>query len=140
MISGVLDSAMRVEEPIGRHPVDRKKMAILPNGRSACSIIRPLKRFMKASHIEIEIITGRTHQIRVHMSYKKHPIVGDKLYGFKKNIFTKSNNILSSIKSEFGQYLHAYSLMFSDPSTNSMREYTAPYPKEYQLLLDTLSE
>ena len=140
MISGILDTNMRIDEPIGRHPVDRKKMAVLSNGRSACSIIKPLMCFKKASHVQIEIITGRTHQIRVHMSYKKHPIIGDKLYGFKKNIFSKSDNLLDCINSNFGQYLHAYSLSFIDPSTDSIREYTAPYPKEYQLFLDTISE
>jgi len=140
IIAGVFDKPTRIEEPIGRHPVDRKKMTVSSNGRFACSIVKPLEYFSKASHVEVDIITGRTHQIRVHMAYKKHPILGDKLYGFKKNIFSKSQNILSSIEASFGQYLHAYYLSFSDPRTNEIKEYRAPYPKEYQVLLDVLSE
>lgn len=140
IISGVLDGAIRIEEPIGRHPVDRKKMTVSSNGRYACSIVKPLRKFTKASHVEINIITGRTHQIRVHMSHIKHPIIGDTIYGFKKNIFSKSRNILNSIKPSFGQYLHAYSLAFPDPKTGIIKEYFAPHPREYQLLLDMIDE
>lgn len=74
------------------------------------------------------------------MSHKKHPVVGDTLYGFKKNIFSKSHNILNSINPSFGQYLHAFSLSFPDPKTDAMKEYFAPYPREYQSLLDVMSE
>tara|TARA_B100000035_G_scaffold315479_1_gene336797 strand:+ start:7907 stop:8842 length:936 start_codon:yes stop_codon:yes gene_type:complete len=139
IVSGIIDSSMRIEEPIARHPVDRKKMAVSSKGRFACSIIKPLKFYENTSHVEVDIITGRTHQIRVHMAYKKHPIIGDRLYGFKKNIFVKSHNILNSINFSFGQYLHAHSLSFADPKTNVIKTYSAPYPKDYQLLLDVIS-
>ena len=140
LVCGTFDKSMRIDEPIGRHPVNRKKMAVSPNGKPACSIIKPLKIFEKISHLQVQIITGRTHQIRVHLSHKNFPLIGDPLYGYKKNSFSKSPKINESIVADFGQYLHAYSLSFNDPQSNKMREYRAKYPEEYQILLDTLND
>ncbi len=138
-ISGNLSQELSIEQPISRHPVNRKKMAISHNGKQAVSIIKPLQIFQKATHVEIKIITGRTHQIRVHAAHIKKPVIGDQLYGFRKNIFSKLPVILSCIDSSFGQYLHAYSLTFTDPVSKQKKKYIANYPKEYQLLLDTMN-
>ena len=72
------------------------------------------------------------------MDYLKSPIIGDKMYGYKKNIFSKTPELFDCIESGFGQYLHAYALSFSDPKSSNIKEYTATYPKEFQLLLDTM--
>ena len=89
-------------------PVNRKKMSVKFNGKPALSIIKPLKSFDYASHIEVKIITGRTHQIRVHMSHINRPVIGDS-YMDITNIFQRRLNIYEAINQNFGQYLHAYS-------------------------------
>ena len=115
-------------------------MSVSSHGKLACSIVEPLKIYEKISHLQIQIITGRTHQIRVHLSHKNFPLIGDTLYGYKKNSFSKFPKICDSIVADFGQYLHAYSLSFYDPQSNKMREYQAKYPEEYEILLDTLND
>ncbi len=138
IVSGSISNSVNIEEPIGRHPVNRKKMAIIDNGKYSLSIIKPLQNFQKASHIQIQIITGRTHQIRVHLSHINRPVVGDKLYGYKHNIFINMPDIHKHITSKFSQYLHSYSLSFYDPATNKKRNYNAKYPNEYIQLLNQL--
>ena len=96
-----------VDGPIGRHPADRKRMAIVPGGRSARTNWRVLKRLRGATLIEARLTTGRTHQIRVHMASVGHPLVGDPVYGPKK----------PAIPVEGGQLLHAFRLGFVHPST-----------------------
>ena len=115
-------------------------MAVRSNGRHALSRIRPLSVYKNVSHIEIELITGRTHQIRVHLSFIKHPVIGDYVYGFKNSVFNKYQNIMNRIDKSFAQYLHAYSLSFIDPKTKKIKTYTAPYPKEYRILLEELKK
>ena len=134
-----IDKSIIVEEPIGRHPVNRKKMSIQSNGRQAISKIKPLNIFKRASHVEVELITGRTHQIRVHLSHLNHPVIGATMYGYKKTFFTKNLHLAKTIDPLFFQYLHSYSLSFRDPKTNKVRTYTADYPKEYSLLLNELN-
>jgi 23S rRNA pseudouridine1911/1915/1917 synthase len=140
LITRVIDKPITIEEPIARHLVNRKKMTVRSNGRYALSKIRPLSVYKNTSHVEIELITGRTHQIRVHLSFIKHPVIGDDVYGYKKSIFNKHQNILNRIDKSFAQYLHAYSLSFTDPKTKILKTYTAPYPKEYSILLEELKK
>ena len=140
LVCGAVSKNIRIDEPIGRHPVNRKKMSVKFNGKPALSIIKPLKSFDYASHIEVKIITGRTHQIRVHMSHINRPVIGDRLYGYNKNIFQRRLNIYEAINQNFGQYLHAYSLSFSDPTTKKIRKYKADYPKEYYSLLKEMNK
>ena len=136
LVAGVTPGPLNIEEPINRHPIHRKKMTISDRGKYALSKIKPLDNFEKASHVQIQIITGRTHQIRVHLSHINRPVIGDKLYGFKKNKFNKMPNIYNSIDNDFLQYLHSYSLSFNDPKTNNKKIYKATYPEKYSLLLN----
>jgi 23S rRNA pseudouridine1911/1915/1917 synthase len=140
LVTRIINKPITIEEPIARHAVNRKKMSVKSNGRYALSKIKPLSIFKNASHVEIELITGRTHQIRVHLSFIKNPVIGDIVYGFKNNIFKKYPKIFDKINKSFAQYLHAYSLTFSDPKTNKIKTYTAPYPKEYTILLEELEK
>ncbi len=140
LISGNIQKSLNIEEPIGRHPINRKKMIVTDRGKHALSRIRPLENYQNASHIQVQIITGRTHQIRVHMAHINRPVIGDKLYGFKKNNFNRVSNIYNSIDSEFSQYLHSYSLSFHDPKNNKEKKYIAPYPKLYSLLLNEFNK
>ena len=118
-----------VDAPIGRHPIDRKKMAIEPrNGRDAITHYRVLERFGNYTYIECQLETGRTHQIRVHMSSIHHPIVGDDVYGPAKCPFSALQ----------GQTLHAQVLGFIHPRTGEYMEFSAPLPEYFENLLTKL--
>ena len=116
-----------VDAPIARHRTDRKKMAVDPNGRSAVTRWRVLERFGDMTLLRVELETGRTHQIRVHMAYIKHPIVGDEVYGHAKN----SLGIV-------GQALHAGELRLTHPATGEEMVFTAPLPEEFVNALEKL--
>lgn len=117
-----------VNAPIGRHPVDRKKMAVNPkNGKEAITHYRVLKRFRQYTYLECELETGRTHQIRVHMSSLHHPILGDVVYGPAKCPYRLQ-----------GQTLHAQTIGFVHPRTGAYMEFSAPLPEYFEKLLKTL--
>ena len=113
---------------IGRNPKDRQKMAVVrENGKDATTNFRVLERFGAYTLVECRLMTGRTHQIRVHMAYIGHPVVGDPKYGAKKCAF--------SIE---GQALHSKTLMFTHPRTGERMEFEAPLPEDMQMILDDL--
>ncbi|MGN1147675.1 MAG: RluA family pseudouridine synthase [Lachnospiraceae bacterium] len=116
-----------VNRPIGRHPVDRKKMAVTENGKKAVTHYRVLKRFEKYTLIECVLETGRTHQIRVHMASIGHPILGDEVYSTQKSPFKLE-----------GQTLHAKILGFKHPSSGEYIEVDAPLPDYFKHLLEIL--
>ena len=117
----------KVEGNIGRHPTDRKKMAIVPEGKSAITHYRVIREFSNASYVEFELETGRTHQIRVHMASIGHPLLGDVLYGSQKNPYHLA-----------GQALHAMTIGFIHPKTGEYMEVSAPLPEYFEKLLLTL--
>lgn len=122
-----------IEANIGRHPVNRQKMTVLdPAGsarsREAISHYRVIRELGKYTLLEVKIKTGRTHQIRVHLSHLGHPIVGDQVYGRKNE----------ELKAE-GQLLHAYKLKFDHPRTGERVEFEAPMPAEMAEILKSLS-
>ena len=115
----------RIEGPIGRHPIERKKMAInQKNGKPAVTHYRVLEHFQKHTYMEFELETGRTHQIRVHMSSIGHPLLGDMLYSSGKSPYKLQ-----------GQTLHAVVIGFMHPSTGKYMEIEAPLPEYFQKLL-----
>ncbi len=121
IVSGVIaHNEGTIDAPIGRSNNDRKKMTINPNGKSAVTKFRVLERFAHNTLVEFSLLTGRTHQIRVHMRYIGYPLLGDPLYGHKKEIDKK-----------FGQYLHAKKLGFIHPKTNKAVEFECEIPEEY---------
>ena len=129
-VGGFREDAGTVDAPIGRHPVDRKKMAVEPrNGRPAVTHWRVLNRFSGYTHIECRLETGRTHQIRVHMAYLGHPLLGDTVYGSKKPVAGLA-----------GQCLHARRLTFRHPSTGERMELECPLPDWFQAVLRRLSQ
>ena len=107
VIGGMKADAGEVEGPIGRHPTDRKKMAIVPGGREAKTYWKVLEPLKGATLLECVLTTGRTHQIRVHMASIGHPVLGDPVYGPKKSPYPV----------EGGQLLHAFRLGFTHPTT-----------------------
>ena len=118
-----------IEGAIGRHPVDRKKMAINEkNGKPAVTHYKVLERFGNYTYMQFKLETGRTHQIRVHMSSIGHPLLGDSLYASGKTPF----------KNLCGQTLHAKTIGFIHPSTNEYMECSAPLPEYFEKLLSQL--
>lgn len=118
-----------VDAPVGRHPTDRKRMCVNEkNGRRAVTHYRVLKRFRGFTYIECRLETGRTHQIRVHMADRHHPLVGDFVYGPAKCPFKLQ-----------GQTLHAGVLGFVHPRTGEYMEFEAPLPEYFEKLLEKLS-
>jgi len=114
-----------IDAPIGRHPTDRKKMAVnVKNSREATTHFKVLERFPKHTYIECRLETGRTHQIRVHMAYIGHPLLGDKVYGKKKQPFDLE-----------GQVLHAKVLGFEHPISGKYMEFTAELPEYFKDIL-----
>ena len=122
------DDEGTVEGPIGRHPTDRKKMAInSKNGKPAQTHYKVLERFGQYTYIECRLETGRTHQIRIHMTSIGHPLLGDTVYGSSKNPFHLQV-----------QTLHAMVLGFVHPVTGEYMEFTAPLPDYFLKLLEKL--
>lgn len=131
LVQGVLsEPAGLIDAPIGRHETERKKMAVnLKNGKEARTHYYVKERFARNTFIECRLETGRTHQIRVHMAYLGHPLVGDPLYG------TRKNNL------DFpGQALHAYALGFIHPRTEEPLYFEAPLPQHFQTVLKELAQ
>ncbi|MGL4484392.1 MAG: RluA family pseudouridine synthase [Anaerovoracaceae bacterium] len=117
-----------ITEPIGRDPKNRKKYAVAyNNSKPAETKYIVIEQAGKYSLVELQLETGRTHQIRVHMAYIKHPVLGDPLYGPKKNEFGLS-----------GQMLHAYHLGFTHPSTNERMEFNAELPADFNKVKESI--
>jgi len=130
IVHGVLKADTgTVNAPIGRHPVDRKKMSINEkNGKEAVTHYRVLRRFRRFTFVECQLETGRTHQIRVHMASIGHPLLGDQVYGPAKVPFSGLQ----------GQTLHAGVLGIIHPSTGEYMEFTAPLPAYFEAVLKKL--
>lgn len=127
-LGGFREDRGTVDAPVGRHPVDRKRMAVVPGGRPAITHWEVLGRFPGVTHLRCRLETGRTHQIRVHLAYLGHPILGDTVYGGKK-----------PVPGLHGQCLHAVGLRFTHPRTGNPVELCCPLPEEFQAQLDKLA-
>lgn len=125
--SQILDQKIIIDAPIGRDDKDRTKMCVTAkNSKLAVTHVKVLELFTNYSYIECQLETGRTHQIRVHLNYINHPIVGDPKYGRRKDDFS------------FGQYLHAYKLVLKHPRTDEVMEFFADLPNEFKEKLKEL--
>lgn len=116
-----------VDAPIGRSPKDRKKMAVVPDGRSAVTDFEVIERFGAYTLVRCKLRTGRTHQIRVHMKYIGHSVVGDKAYGIKNERFALA-----------GQLLHAKEISFIHPETGEKVTFSCPLPEDFASVLEVL--
>lgn len=116
-----------VRTNIGRHPVERIKMAVVKDGKEAITNYKVLERFKSNTLVECRLETGRTHQIRVHMAHLHHPLIGDQVYGYKKQKFKLQ-----------GQALHAKNLGFIHPTTGEYMEFDSQLPEYFQDILDKL--
>ena len=127
IINGHLrDEGGTVDAPIGRHPVDRKKMAIVKGGKPAVTHYSVVSHLEKADHIALQLETGRTHQIRVHMASLGHPLLGDTVYGGGKSRFEVTHASLLS-----GQCLHAKTISFVHPITGQFMKFDSALPEYF---------
>ena len=125
LVSGVInENTGKINAPIGRSLIDRKKMCVTDkNSKSAITNFTVLERYKNSTLIECILETGRTHQIRVHMSYIGHPVINDPVYGKKIN--------------DYGQLLHAYYLGFNHPTTKKFMEFTCPLEDKFNEMLES---
>ncbi|MGD8359660.1 MAG: 23S rRNA pseudouridine(1911/1915/1917) synthase RluD [Lysobacterales bacterium] len=128
-----------VDAPIGRHPRDRKRMAVVASGRPAVTHYRVLERFGFATWLEVSLETGRTHQIRVHMAREGHALVGDPVYG-RRGLKTRGvpAGALEAMRSFPRQALHARTLELVHPGTGEVKRFEAPLPADLEHLLAAL--
>jgi 23S rRNA pseudouridine1911/1915/1917 synthase len=127
LVYGVInENKGRINAPIGRDPDDRKKMAVVKDGKNAITNFTVLKRFKDFTYIECRLETGRTHQIRVHLEYIGHPLVGDKSYGRRKVI------------GDLGQFLHAKTIGFKHPKTGEWMEFDSELPEYFKEFMNNL--
>lgn len=137
--AGVLTGGGTIDEPIGRHPVDRTRMAVHPNGRPAVTHYTVAERFRAHTLVDVRLETGRTHQIRVHFAYRRHPLVGDPVYGGRLALPAgASGALVEALRGFRRQALHAARLAFEHPVTAEAIDVTAELPDDFAALIDVL--
>ena len=136
---GTITAGTTIDQPIGRHPVDRKRMAVQANGREAVTHFTVREKFPAHSLLDVRLETGRTHQIRVHMAHIRHPLVGDPVYGGRmampRGISPQLEQVIRGFRR---QALHAQRLSFEHPHSAEMLSFEAPIPPDMQQLIETL--
>jgi 23S rRNA pseudouridine1911/1915/1917 synthase len=139
LATGVMTSGGKIDQPIGRHPVHRTRMAVVEKGKPSMTHYRIIKKYPAHTLIRVQLETGRTHQIRVHMAYIHHPIAGDPVYGGQgKSPRGVSENICTAVKALRRQALHACFLGLTHRVTGESCNWEAPLPDDFQSLLQLL--
>lgn len=141
VVVGTMTAGGTVNAPLGRHPKDRKRQAVVDNGKPAVTHFRVAERFAGHTHVRCQLETGRTHQIRVHMSHVGWPLVGDPVYGGRLRFPAGASEALRDELKNFGrQALHARRLRFDHPSTGEEVMCHAPLPDDMVKLLDCMRQ
>jgi 23S rRNA pseudouridine1911/1915/1917 synthase len=139
--TGVMTGGGTVDEPIGRHRTDRLRMTVRQDGRPAITHYRVLERFRAHTYLDVKLETGRTHQIRLHLSHVRYPIVGDQVYGGR---FAQpkgaTERLLVTLRAFKRQALHAAALAFDHPRTGKRLSLQSPLPADYAELLGALRD
>jgi len=139
LVAGTFTGGGSVDAPIGRHPRDRVRMAVVGGGREAVTHYRIAERFAGHTLLRVHLETGRTHQIRVHMLHIGHPLVGDPVYGGRTRLPKGADQAVREALGAFRrQALHAASLELDHPLTGERLSWTAPRPADFNALLDAL--
>jgi len=139
--NGLLTGSGVVDQPIGRHPRQRIKMAVVSDGKEARTHYSVLQRFHGHSHIKLQLETGRTHQIRVHMAHLNHPLVGDSLYAGRFKIQKgTSAEFIDFLRNFERQALHAAELALIHPHTGEEVSWSSPLPADFEALLARLGD
>ena len=140
VVVGVMTGGGTIDAPIGRHPKQRKKMAVVASGgKPAVTHYRVARRFGHHTRVAVNLETGRTHQIRVHMAHQHYPLIGDPVYGGRPRIPAGASPALVSALRGFGrQALHAITLGFVHPTSGEALAFESPLPADMLALLDVL--
>ena len=140
VVYGVLVAGGTVDAPLDRHPVDRLRRAVVEDGKPAVTHYRVRQRFRAHTHLQVNLETGRTHQIRVHMAHIRHPLMGDPLYGGGLKLPKgASPEFIEALRAFKRQALHAERIAFAHPRSGETIDVEAPRPADLQALLDALA-
>ncbi len=140
VVAGRAPAQGRVDAPIGRHPRDRQRMAVVPSGKPAVTHYKVLQRFLNFSHLGVALETGRTHQIRVHMQHMDLPLVGDPVYGLRRRLPGLAGEVERAITEFPRQALHARTLRLNHPDSGERLAFEAPIPADLARLLAILAD
>ena len=141
VVQGVLTGGGTVDAALGRHPVNRKKRAVVEMGQRAVSHYRVIRRYRSHTHLEVKLDTGRTHQIRVHMAHLNHPIVGDPMYGGRQSVPAAcSEELINCLKNFKRQALHACRLALHHPGSGKLMSWESATPPDMVGLICELSK
>ncbi|MEJ2129389.1 MAG: 23S rRNA pseudouridine(1911/1915/1917) synthase RluD [Woeseiaceae bacterium] len=136
---GVLTGGGTIDEPIGRHRADRKRMCVRDDGKPAVTHYTVIERFAAHTYINVKLETGRTHQIRVHFAHRRHALVGDPVYGGRLALPKgASDGLIATLRGFRRQALHAAKLGFTHPVSGEAMEFEAPLPDDFEGLLQAL--
>jgi 23S rRNA pseudouridine1911/1915/1917 synthase len=137
--NGVLTGGGKIDEPIGRHPVDRKRMSVQQNGKPAVTYYKVLERFRAHTYVDVKLDTGRTHQIRVHFAHRRHALVGDPVYGGRLALPAGATEpLIQALRRFKRQALHATRLEFAHPLSGEPMRFEVPPPQDFLELLAVL--
>jgi len=141
VVNSVLTAGGCIDAPIGRHPVDRKRMAVVSGGKEAVTHYRVEQRYRAHTLVRVQLETGRTHQIRVHMAHRHHPVVGDPVYGGRLRLPKSANAHVIAVLSGFRrQALHATQLTLEHPASGETMSWHAELPSDMGELIETLRQ
>ena len=136
---GVLTGGGTISASIGRHPVDRTRMAVIDGGRPATTHFTVIERFRGHTYIDVRLDTGRTHQIRVHFAHRRNPLLGDPVYGGRLALPAgASEELIEALRAFRRQALHAFRLEFRHPESGDALAVEAPLPSDLDAMLETL--
>jgi len=141
VVHGVMTGGGIVDQPIGRHPRERIRMAVRENGKPSVTHYRVIKRFREHTHIHVKLDTGRTHQIRVHMQFIRHPIVGDPVYSGRQRLPPQASaSLIQTLRQFKRQALHAFQLSLTHPDSKQEMSWQAPLPDDFSHLVSELDD
>ena len=126
----------KIDQPLARDPSNRTRMAVVRAGRQALTLYRVRRRFERFTLLDVELKTGRTHQIRVHLAWLKHPVVGDEVYGGGRDNTIQDPQLRARVRNLKRHFLHAEKLGFTHPATNQFMKFESPLPAELSDLLE----
>lgn len=141
LVCGVPPLRGRIEAPIERHATHRKKFAVVPHGKDAITEYTVTQHWRKFALLDVNLLTGRTHQIRVHLNYLNHPVAGDPLYGGEKRALDSAGNdeVRAALQQLDGQALHAAKLAFTHPISDAPLQFEAPMPEDMKNVIEALN-
>ena len=141
IVQGVMTGGGMVDEPIGRHPSQRTKQAVTHSGKPAVTHYRLIERFRAHTHIRVQLETGRTHQIRVHMAHIQYPLLGDPTYGGRLRLPKGATpELIDALRHFKRQALHAKKLGVQHPQTGEYCEWEVPLPEDFQAMIRVLRQ